>query len=99
MLLEILNRNNMALASLTVDVYCTNGEGTPSYRIYVDGEMLAEKSWTWPSYEVFVRERVDVNVEPGAHRLEVKECNCNPVFYVKDVTLNGQPNNGGLFFT
>jgi hypothetical protein len=88
----------MALVHLTVGVYCVRGEGNPTYRIYVDDEMLAERTWTWPAYEVYVKEFVDVNVESGAHRLEVKACNCDDVFYMKDVTVNGNGNNGGLFF-
>jgi hypothetical protein len=88
----------MALVSLTVDVYCIRGEGNPTYRVYVDDEMLTERTWSWPIYEVFVKEMIEVNVEPGAHRLEIRECNCDAVFYVKDVTVNGNPNNGGLFF-
>jgi hypothetical protein len=83
---------------LTVDVYCVRSEGNPTYRIFMDNEMLAEKTWTWPAYEVFIRENIAVNIEPGAHRLEVKACNCDDVFYVNNVTLNGNPNNGGLFF-
>jgi hypothetical protein len=90
----------MAYVSLTVDVYCNRSEGEPTYRIYVDDEMLTERSWTWPGYEVFIRENIEVNVEPGAHRLYVRECNCDPVFETKNMTVNGEvnPRGGGLFF-
>jgi hypothetical protein len=89
----------MAVTSLTVDVYCTRSEGSPSYRIFVDDELLTERTWVWPAYENYVTEHVDVDVAAGAHRLEVKECNCDAVFYVQNITVNGKPNNGGLFFT
>jgi hypothetical protein len=88
----------MIPVTLTVDVYCTRGEGSPTYRVYVDDELLTERTWGWPAYEMYVKEIISVNVAPGAHRLEVRECNCDAVFYVKNVTVNGNPNNGGLFF-
>lgn len=90
----------MALVTLTVDVYCNRSEGEPGYRVYVDDEMLTERSWVWPSYEVFIRENVEVNLEPGAHRLEVREMGNDSVFFTKDMTVNGaaQTNPSGVFF-
>jgi hypothetical protein len=89
----------MALVRLTADVYCHRSEGGPSYRIYVDDEMLTERSWIWPAYETFVRELVEVDVAPGAHRLKIVECNCHPVFELRDITANGEPiAASGVFF-
>ena len=88
----------MALTSLTVDVYCTRSEGSPTYRVYVDDELLTERSWIWPAYEIFVQENIEIDVDPGNHILQVRECNCDPVFYVQNVTVNGKLNNGGMFF-
>jgi hypothetical protein len=90
----------MAHVSITVDVYCNRSEGEPSYRVYVDDEMLTERSWTWAAYDVFIREHIEVNVEPGAHRLYVRESNCDPVFQTQNMTVNGEVNvrGGGLFF-
>jgi hypothetical protein len=90
----------MAIVSITVDVYCNRSEGEPNYRVYVDNEMLTERSWTWPGYEVFVKEVIDVDVGPGAHRIEVRECNCDPVFHTENITINGNPigNTSGVFF-
>ena len=90
----------MALVSISVDVYCSNGDGNPTYRVYVDDELLTERSWSWPSYEIFIREHIQVDVEPGAHRLYVREANCEPVFYTQNITVNGEVSvrGGGLFF-
>lgn len=90
----------MALVTLTVDVYCNRSEGEPCYRVYVDDEMLTERSWVWPSYEVFIKEHIEVNLEPGAHRLEVRELSNDSVFFTKDMTVNGGslPNASGVFF-
>lgn len=90
----------MAIMTLTIDVYCNRSEGEPSYRVFVDDEMLTERSWVWPAYEVFVKEHIEVNVEPGAHRLEIRECGGNDTFIVKDMTVNGHVVSGtnGIFF-
>ena len=83
--------------TVTADVYTTNGEGGPVYRIYVDGDLLTERSWAWPSYKMFVRERIEVNVEPGEHRIELVDCSNNGVFYLKNIMVNGVENIGPVF--
>ena len=90
----------MSIINLTIDVYCNRSEGDPKYRIYVDDEMLTERSWTWPAYEVYVKEHIAVDVEAGAHRLEFRWCNNDDVFITKDMTVNGvlMHGNNGIFF-
>jgi len=87
----------MSTVSVRIDVYCTRAEGNPAYRLYVDGDLLTERTWTWPAYEVFVRENIEVNVEPGDHKLDLVDCSNNNVFYIKNVTVNGTANNGPVF--
>jgi hypothetical protein len=87
----------MSIASVKFDVYCTRAEGNPAYRLYVDGDLLTERTWTWPAYEVFVRENIEVDVEPGEHQLDLVDCSNNNVFYIKNVTVNGAANNGPVF--
>jgi hypothetical protein len=90
----------MALVTVSVDVYCTRSENTPSYRVYVDEEMLTERSWTWPAYEIFIKEQIEVDLEPGAHRVSIRECNCEAVFNAVNFTVNGSAlnNASGVFF-
>lgn len=87
----------MSIASVKFDVYCTRAEGNPAYRLYVDGDLLTERTWAWPAYEVFVHENVEVEVEAGEHRLDLVDCSNNNVFYIKNVTVNGTANNGPVF--
>jgi hypothetical protein len=89
----------MALVRLTAEVFCNRSEGEPTYRVYVDDDLLTERSWVWPAYEVFVREYIEVEVEPGAHRLTISECNCDPVFEIKNAMVNDAPlAASGVFF-
>ena len=87
----------MSIASVKFDVYCTRAEGNPAYRLYVDGDLLTERTWAWPAYEVFVRENIEVEVEAGEHRLDLVDCSNNGVFYLKNITINGAANNGPVF--
>jgi len=88
----------MALTSLTVDVYCTRSDGSHAYRVSVDGDLLTERTWSWPCHEVFIREHIEVDLGPGAHTVEVRECTPEGVFYTKDTTVNGNPIPGATFF-
>ena len=87
----------MSTVTVTADVYATRSEGAPIYRIYVDGDLLTERNWAWPAYENYVREHIEVDVAPGEHRLELVDCSNAGVFYIKNVTINGAPNNGSVF--
>jgi len=87
----------MSLVTVTVDVYCTRNEGDPVYRVYVDGDLLTERNWAWPTYEIFVRENIVVDVDSGQHQVEVIDCSNNNVFYLKNITVNGAANNGPVF--
>ena len=87
----------MSLVTVTADVYVTRGDGAPTYRIYIDNDLLTERTWAWPAYEVFIREKIEVDVEPGEHRLELVDCKDTGVFYLKNITINGEPNDGTVF--
>lgn len=82
---------------ITAEVYCTRGDGNPIYRIYVNDDLLTERNWTWPAYETYIRENIEVEVDAGTHQLNLVDCNPEPVFYLKNVTVNGAANNGGMF--
>jgi hypothetical protein len=87
----------MAINTITADVYCVKGEGNPVYRMYVDGDLLTERNWIWPTYEIFIRERMEVDLAPGEHQVELVDCSTDKVFRVKNITINGEPNAGTTF--
>lgn len=64
---------------LSVDVYCSYTEGSPVYRIYVDNEMLTERTFRWPSYQNYIREHMIVDLPNGTHSVKVINCSdrCN----------------------
>ena len=79
------------LVSIRADVYCDQtGDGTTVYRVYVDGDLLTERNWVWPAYEMFIRENIEVEVEPGKHEVRIEKSSGVGNFTVKRMTVNDQ---------
>lgn len=77
------------LTNLTVDVFCKEIKtDVPAYRLYVNGYLLTERTWIWPSYEVFVREHIQVNIDPGKHRVTAQSANNGLTLELKNLTIN-----------
>jgi hypothetical protein len=90
----------MKEVKITADIYCDRNfkplefatDVQKSYRVYVDGDLLTERTYIWDNNEQFVRENIVVNIEPGVH--EFKVIPAYPyydVFTFKNFTVNNQP--------
>jgi len=80
----------MTLLALSVDVHCNStAEGAPVYRVYVDSDLLTERTWRWPAYSVYVQENIEVDLEPGTHQLTVQECVTQGCISTQNFTVNG----------
>jgi hypothetical protein len=90
----------MALVQVAVDVYCDSGVDPSAYRVYVDNDLLTERSWIWPSYETFIREHIVVDVDPGTHTVRLERCQGVSNFTVRAFSVDGQSlNPDNLSFT
>jgi hypothetical protein len=85
---------------ITADIYCDRNfrplefatDAQKSYRVYMDGDLLTERTYIWDNAEQFVRENIIVDIEPGPH--EFKVIPAYPyynVFSFKNFTVNDQP--------
>ncbi len=74
---------------LTADVYASYSDIPPRYRIFVDGDLLTERDFVWPGPEIFIRENIFVNLNPGNHRLEITQVSGSGHITVKNITLDG----------
>jgi hypothetical protein len=74
---------------LTVDVYAHWGDIPPRYRVFVDGDLLTERDFTWGSAHIYIRENIIVNLDPGTHILTVEQINNAGTIRTENVTLNG----------
>ena len=80
----------MALTQISVDVYCQrNADSNPIYRVYVDNDLLTERTWAWPAYEIYIKENIEVDIEPGQHRVMIYTCNGPGNVIFKNLTVNG----------
>jgi hypothetical protein len=65
------------------DVYC-DWEGTPPvYRIYVNDELFAERTYIWPDH--YLTEVLQIQAPAGQYRVKLKSMSTNPA---KIRTLN-----------
>jgi hypothetical protein len=74
---------------ITADVYAHWGDVSPRYRVYVDGDLLTERDFSWPGHEVFIRENIIVNLSSGTHTLTVQQTNTHGTLQIKDITVDG----------
>lgn len=83
---------------ITADVYASWGDKHPTYRVYIDDNLLTERDFTWPGHEAFMRENIIVHLPIGVHTLEIKQINQHGTLDVKNITLDGI-NVGATFLT
>ena len=82
---------------ITADVYAHWGAVSPSYRVYVNNDLLTERDFGWPGHEVFIRENIVVDLNPGVHQLRIEQIGNNGKIQVKNITVDGAPST--LTFT
>lgn len=49
------------------DVHCEWEGFPPSYRVWLDDELFAERTWTWT--DVYLEELLQVSAPPGQYRI------------------------------
>jgi len=80
----------MAHTVLAVDVYCNTAQnGTPAYRVYVDNDLLTERNWLWPTWEIYIEENIEVDLESGNHKVYIESCGADSSFTCKNLRVNG----------
>lgn len=88
--------------TLAVDVLCEWMGYDPAYRVYVDGDLMVERTYIWDNNHQHVRELLEVELEPGAHVLNVEPIINHDTlahFRTTNFTINGIPSdlNNGTF--
>ncbi len=79
----------MAQYLITADVYARWGDNQPCYRVYVDSDLLTERNFIWPGHEVFIRENIVVELEPGTHKLRIEQVGRGGKITVKNIQVDG----------
>ena len=86
-------------AKLEVDVYSHWSDDPPIYRIYVDGEMLVERTFGWPSYQNYITEHMYCDLASGVHTLCLENLDCRSRFELEQFQVNSLPVNKNLLKT
>ncbi len=84
----------MKETEISLDVYCRWIVTTYAYRIYVDDDLLTERTYVWNNNSQFVRENIVVYLDPGEHTIRIEPV--NPLFKgfrYENVHINKQPTN------
>lgn len=81
----------MSLVSLAVEIHCVRPTNTgPVYRVYVDHDLLTERTWIWPAYNVYIDEHIEIDVEPGTHNVRIENCTPNSELASRNLRVNGE---------
>lgn len=84
---------------LEVDVYGHWSDNPPDYRIYVDNEMMIERTFGWPSYQNYITEHMYCNLDTGVHTLRLENLDTNGRFDLASFTIDNNPVNKNLLKT
>lgn len=76
---------------LEVDVHAHWNETAPVYRLYVNNEMLTERTFSWTSYQYYLKEHLYCNLDTGVHTLLLENLDCAGSFELNDFKVNNKP--------
>ena len=77
---------------ITVDIYCSWEAEPPAYRVYIDDNLLTERTYLWRNTDHFVRENIVISTEPGEHQFRLEAVNTDfKGFHWQNFTINNQP--------
>jgi hypothetical protein len=81
----------MKTVSISVDVWCNYDDFVkPAYRVYVDSDMLTERTFIWKSVSQFIREHIEVNLLPGTHYLTIENLSPEMASYrIENIQVDG----------
>jgi len=86
-------------AELKFDVHCYYDGINPRYRVYVDDDLITERTFVWDTKQQYVEETVILEAPSGTHRLRVE--NVDPAlgtFAVENIKLDGIAPAGNTVF-
>lgn len=58
---------NKKFVQVLADIYCDWEGLNPTYRVYVNDELFAERTWHWT--DSYLEEMLQINAEPGEYTL------------------------------
>lgn len=85
---------------IKLDVHCRFGDELyrPAYRIFVDGDLLAERNFIWAGDQSYIEELLTVQLNEGKHYIKFdKISDPRGLLYFDNIRIDGSP--GALEFS
>lgn len=77
---------------ITVDIYCQWEADPKAYRIYIDDELLTERTYHWRNTDQFVQENIVIAVPAGQHEFRLESVDPQfKGFRWQNFTIDNQP--------
>lgn len=76
---------------LQVAVHAHWNDTAPVYRIYVDDDLLTERTFGYPSYQFYILEHIVCDLDDGVHYLRLVNLNNNSRFELQDFQVDDRP--------
>jgi len=66
---------------------------TPTYRIYVDNDLMAEQTYIWDNATSYIRLRCEVRLNEGKHQLKIVDLDSKDtaIYSFRNTTIDQQP--------
>lgn len=87
------------LHKLEVSVHSHWNDNPPVYRLYIDNEMLVERTFSHTPYQFFIIENIFCNLETGVHSLLLENLDSNARFELENFQVDGTTVNKNLVKT
>jgi hypothetical protein len=84
----------MSLHELTMEIHAHWGDKPPAYRIYVNDDLLTERTFNYPGNTTYIREHIVVDLAPGSHFIQLIQLdtdNTTATITEKNIFHNGSP--------
>jgi hypothetical protein len=81
---------------LEVDVHAHWSDTPPIYRIYVNEEMLVERTFGWASYQFYMTEHICCNLDTGVHTLKLENLDSTAKFELGEFKIDNNTVNKNL---
>ncbi len=81
---------------LEVDVHAHWSDRPPIYRLYVNDEMFTERTFGWPSYQIYLKEHLYCELDTGVHTLRLENLDVSSRLELDNFRINGAVVNKNL---
>jgi hypothetical protein len=68
------------------DVHCEWDDVPPKYRLFVNGELFAERTWIWKDF--YLEEAIHIDALPGMYQIQYEVLNNDASIRVKNPRID-----------